>query len=227
VAQELGVPIKPEGLRWYRYPLAFLTEAADDICYGIMDLEDGYKHGMISFDEASNLLIDICNATSGNTEIKSINNIKDEREKIGYLRAKSINSLIYQVTAMFMNNEANILNGQFDQRFLDLIESNEIMNLISKISKEKLYSYRPVIQIEAAGFEVLPGLLKTFLLALQNKDKESSEKILQLIPKEYILNFQEQTYDAIMSITTYIAGMTDEFAIDTYRNLRGIQLPNC
>ncbi len=83
-----------------------------------------------------------------------------------------------------------------------------------------------MLQIEAAGFEVLPGLLDTFLFALKENKKESSKKILQLIPEEYKFDYEGQPYDAIMSITTYISGMTDKFAVDTFRNIRGIQLPN-
>ncbi|MBA4418071.1 MAG: dehydrogenase, partial [Syntrophus sp. (in: bacteria)] len=87
-------------------------------------------------------------------------------------------------------------------------------------------SHRPVLEVEAAGFQVLPGLLDSFLYAAKEPKKASSERVLRLIPKEYIFDFSKNPYEAIMSLTTYIAGMTDTFAVDTFRNLRGIQLPN-
>ncbi len=226
IAHELCIPEKKEGGRWYRHPLAFLTEAADDICYCIMDLEDGYKNGMVSFTDASKLLKDISEARSGKTDISNMGNIKDEREQMGYLRAKAINSLIYQVTEVFINNEIDILQAKFDQRLCKLIESSKVMDKIIDISISQIYSYRQVLQIEAAGFQVLPGLLDAFLGALKDSRKESSKKILQLIPEEYIFDYEKQPYESIMSITTYIAGMTDTFAVDTYRTLSGIQLPN-
>ncbi|AHF09269.1 MULTISPECIES: dGTP triphosphohydrolase [Dehalobacter] len=226
IAKDLDINIKEDGGRWYRYPLAFLTEAADDICYGVIDLEDGYKHGLISFEEASSLFIEVCKASSGDTDINNLTNILNERERIGYLRAKAVNSLIYQVTDVFIKNERDILSGKLDKQICKLIESNEVMEKIGQISSAKIYSHLPVIQIEAAGFEVLPGLLDIFLSALKENTKESSKKILQLIPEEYKFDFDKQPYDAILSITSYIAGMTDTFAVDTYRNLRGIKLPN-
>jgi dGTPase len=226
IAHELEVNEKEEGGRWYRHPLAFLTEAADDICYGIMDLEDGYKHGMITYAIASELFKEICDAPSGKTDISNIRNIKDEREKVGYLRAKAINSLIHQMATVFLDNESVILQAKFDQQLCKIIESNEVMERIINISVSQIYSHRPVIQVEAAGFQVLPGLLDVFLTALKDIKKESSKKILQLIPAEYKFDYEKEPYEAIMSITAYIAGMTDTFAVNTYRTLQGIQLPN-
>lgn len=82
------------------------------------------------------------------------------------------------------------------------------------------------MQVEAAGFRVLPGLLDIFLYALKESDNDGSKKVLQLIPDEYKLDYYEKPYEAILSIKAYVAGMTDAFAVDTYRNLTGIQLPN-
>lgn len=153
-------------------------------------------------------------------------NIKDKKEKIGYLRAKAINSLVHQISEEFIKNEEKILNGQLDKPLTDLIESNKLLKVIIKLSVDKIYSHKPVIQIEAAGFKVLPGLLHTFLSALREKDKDSSKMILKLVPDEYKFDYEDEPYKTIMSITTYIAGMTDTFAVDTYRNLKGIELPN-
>jgi len=118
------------------------------------------------------------------------------------------------------------LGYNYDLPLCENIESFDILKKILRVSKEKIYAHKQVLQIEAAGFVVIPGLLDTFLSAIAEPDKSSSKKILGLIPKEYIFDFKEKQYDSIMSITTYVAGMTDNFAIDTYRNLRGIQLPN-
>lgn len=230
VAQKLGIPEKNKDKKsmWYRHPLAFLTEAADDICYVIMDLEDGYKHNLVSYEETFELLMDICKMTADETNTDGLQNIIDERNRVGYLRAKAINSLVYQTAKVFLDKHDDILNGKYDGQLCDDTEAHCVLEAIHNISDNRIYSYMPVQQIEAAGFQVLTGLLDTFLIALvDQKSKESSKKVLNLIPEEHKVAYdEEKAYEAIMSITTYIAGMTDSFAIDTYRTLRGIQLPN-
>ena len=226
IVEGLEIPPKKEGDRWYRYPLAFLTEAADDICYTIMDLEDGYNHGLVSFEKSYNFLLAICNAKSGETSTGSLKSINDKREIIAYLRAKAINSLVHQIAKVFLEKEAEFLDGKLDIRVTDLIESSHLLNEIIELSREKIYAHKPVIQIEAAGFKVLPGLMDTFLYALKDKEKASSKMVLKLIPEEYIFDFYKEPYKSIMSITTYVASMTDTFAVDMYRNLKGIELPN-
>lgn len=226
ITKELQIPLKQDNDKWYRHPLAYLTEAADDICYGIMDLEDGYKHRLIGYDKTADLMTTICNADTGNTDAAKLNEIIDERNRIGYLRAKAINSLIHQSAKIFIENEDILLRGKLEKPISDIIESAPTLKEISDLSVSQIYSHRPVLQVEAAGFRVLPGLLDSFLCAIKDPNKHSSKKILQQIPKEYIFDFEEKSYEAIISITSYVAGMTDSFAVDMYRNLRGIQLPN-
>jgi dGTPase len=120
----------------------------------------------------------------------------------------------------------DILSGKLDTPLTDLIEAAPVLDAILELSKSKIYSHKPVIQVVAAGFQVLPGLLDTFLYALKEDQRESSWTILRLIPEEFKFSYQDDPYNAILSITTYIAGMTDTYAVDTYRNLRGIELPN-
>lgn len=125
-----------------------------------------------------------------------------------------------------MEDGEDILNGAFDEPLISKVVSTEMVKKVNNISRENIYSYDPVIQTEAAGFEVLPGLLKTFFLALSDTKKASSQKILSLIPKDLIFDFNEQKYTSIMNVTAYVAGMTDSFAVNLYRVLKGIQLPN-
>ncbi|MFW6306555.1 MAG: dGTP triphosphohydrolase [Bacillota bacterium] len=226
IAKGLNIPCKEDGDKWYRHPLAFLTEAADDICYTIMDLEDGFKHGLVSYKKTYKWLKNIANADSGETKTKSLNNIKNKRDKISYLRAKAINSLIHQIANVFIEKEKEILEGNFDKPITKVIESSKLLSDILDTSIKNIYSHNPVIQVEAAGFKVLPGLLDNFLYALKNDEKSSSKMILKLIPEEFKYKYHQNPYKAIMNITTYVAGMTDTFAVDTFRNLQGIELPN-
>lgn len=231
IAEELGIPLKEgvengSGYKWYRHPLAFLTEAADDICYNIMDLEDGYKHGLVSYEESHRLLFEVCEMGPDILKIEiNLKNIISEREKIGYLRSKAINSLIHQTAEVFSENMEGILSGQFEKALCEIIKSNETMKKIKDVSVDKIYSYKAVLQIEAAGFKVLPGLLKAFLFALIEPNKESSKKIMRLCG-DTVKKYADEPYESILAVTTYVAGMTDSFAVDTYRNLQGIDLPN-
>lgn len=227
IAQKLEIPPKSKPNMWYRHPLAFLTEAADDICYKIMDLEDGYKHNLVSYDETCELLMHICEMTPDMTNIDGLANIKDNRNRIGFLRAKAINSLVYQIADAFIKRHRDILAGKYDASLCEYIQAKPVLEKIDDMSRNEIYSHRPVQQIEAAGFQVLPGLLDAFLTALvDRKNKASSKKVLSLIPEEHKFTYEENHYEAILSITTYVAGMTDTFAINTYRTLQGIQLPN-
>lgn len=191
-----------------------------------MDFEDGYKNGLVSYEEVSNNFEEICSFTKDREDLHNKNKIFDERERVGFLRSKAINSLIHQVTDVFCDNEKDIRETKFDKNLLKNIKAKDIVDKIKEISEEKIYTYKPVIQVEAAGYKVLPGLLETFLNAIKEKKKNGNDKILQLVPDEFKFDYDTNTYNAIMGITMYISGMTDHYAVDTYRNLQGIELPN-
>ncbi|MFH0843713.1 MAG: dNTP triphosphohydrolase [Bacteroidota bacterium] len=219
---------------WFRHPLAFLNEAADDICNAIIDFEDGYKHGIISYETVVNLFKQIA-SDYDKSSFKNLDRIINKHDKVGYLRSKAINSLIFQSYEVFIKNEGKILSCDFDVTLFSKIKSINTIEKILELSKERIYSYPPILQIEAAGFKVLPGLLDTLLTALAEKSntsklnpecKKSASKVLKLIPNLYVLDYKKNQYDSILSIVGYIAGMTDNFAIDLYRNLSGIQIPN-
>jgi dGTPase len=232
VAKVLGIK-KKNGNAWYRHPLAFLNEAADDICYTIIDFEDGYKHGLIDYDTIEDFFLKI--ALDNSESITGLTKIKNNDDKVGLLRSKAINSLVNQVADIFTEKEKDILNNDYDSALCSSIKSHKLLDEILEISKNEIYSNRSVLQIETAGFKVIPGLLDLFLTALKEKGdaainndkcKKSASKVLKLIPNHYILDYNKNQYDSILSIVSYIAGMTDNFAIDLYKNLSGIQIPN-
>lgn len=225
IAKELEIPTRGSKA-WARHPLAFLTEAADDICYTIVDLEDGYRHHLVNYDEVSELLYEIASVHMSEVDRDNLNKLKRPQYRIGFLRAKAINSLICQVVKEFSSNLEQLLEGTYDSSLTDEIESTQALTEVREVSKKFIYSHRTILQIEAAGFQVIPGLLDMFLSALKSPGRSSSKKILELLPDEYVWDFNASPYDAIMGITTYVAGMTDTFAVDLYRNLRGVQLPS-
>lgn len=230
IAKALEIPEKPKDRGWYRHPLAFLAEAADDICYLVMDFEDGYRLGLVSYKETSELLIQICEQQKKEGYLDGLKKIIAKDQKIGYLRAKTINSLVHQVADLFEDKDQEIRDGVFDSSLLDLVPSKKELEQIRTLSIAKIYSHRPVAQIESAGYDVLGGLLGVFLEATVLKpESKKSEKIRSLVPTQFLDKEKKpftDKYKTIMNITEYISCMTDTFAIDTYRILTGISLPN-
>ncbi len=214
---------------WARHPLAFLVEAADDICYHIIDLEDGCRLGWVPFEEARDLLAGIL----GDTYLpEKLEDTKDDNDKIAYLRALAINKLIEQCTEVFLANEAAMLSGDFDKALMDLVPAKKVLRRIIDVSVAKIYRSKLVLETEAVGHTVLEGLMEAFVKAAldQKGAKESSKKnitVFRLLP----INYQEQIiatgslYEISRIVIDFISGMTDRFAINLYRKLTGITLP--
>ncbi len=218
-----------------RHPIAFLVEASDDICYRIMDFEDGIRIGLINFSEGEDLLKKF---VEKDFDAKKYNAIKDKREKIGYLRAKAINNLIGECAEIFLDNERNILNGKFDRPLTDKIRLKNVLDTIEKISVEKVYKSRNVIQIEVAGFRVVGGLLDMFIDAVNDlneyrdkkklrKEKPLSSNLIDLLPVQFLTGGkpEEDLYERILQVCEFVAGMTDSYAVMLYKRLQGIELP--
>lgn len=225
IAAELKITQpNPKEYRWVRHPLAFLAEAADDICNTIIDYEDGYKSGIISFKSLHALFSAIAKNSYPEINMAGLKKIKCDREKAGYLRSKAIYSLTMKTVELFQTHENEFLAGTFKECLSNHFKQYDSWKTIRKESMEKLYNNQQVLVKEIAGFEVIPGLLKTFLSASKDPKTTKHQKILKLLPSEFNKNFEELQYEAIMDITTYVCGMTDGFAVDTYRKLTGMEI---
>ncbi len=230
IAENLGILEEHPGQAWVRHPLAFLTEAADDICYRILDLEDGFKLGLIDYRTAESLLTTVIETSNGFVSADSLSKINDNRQKVGYLRAKSIYTLVLQAAAEFCNSELEIAEGKYSRPLLESAAASSALYEIKRVSIEQVYSHTPVVQVEAAGFEILSGLLDVFLnAALIAPHTEKSKKILSLVPPEYSDQNKPpdtEQYQVAMNIVEFVSCMTDTYAIDLFRILKGISLPN-
>jgi dGTPase len=211
---------------WSRHPLSFLVEAADDICYRIMDLEDGFRLGLLSFDYTESLLKPLVTSRLNSYEGRSRN------DKIGYLRAKAINDTVVQLADVFIENEEKILKGNFEQDLISVIDSGEQLELIKKISVNEIYSYRSVVEREAAGYEVLGGLLDAFIGAVNETyigtPSWKSKNLMKLLPKQFLGKNgrpDDDLYFRLLKITDFVSGMTDSYAVSLYRKIKGISLP--
>ncbi len=230
IADQTGL-IGFEPYSWCRHPLAFLVEAADDICYHLIDLEDGCRLGLVSYDQTVELLADIL---QDKFKPEKLEKIDANNERIGILRAMAVGQLIDECCELFLAEEQNMLNGAFDTSLTDVIPSAKVLQQVIKISVEKIYRSRHVMETEAAGFEVLPGLLHEFTHAAinfttQTKCAKKDEAILRLLPGEIMLditNAKSDSYAVLMNCIDFISGMTDRHAISLYRKIKGISLPN-
>jgi dGTPase len=227
IATELGLLRKSSesGVFFHRHPLAFLVEAADDICYRIVDFEDGCKLGLIPAAEGKKLLKDLLEEPEG--KVSRIH-FSDWREEIGFLRAKIIGKLIAEASEIFLLEEEAILDGRFDKALIGELNCKPALDEIKKLSIQKIYQNRPVLEIEAAGFEVLGGLLDVFLNAVFYPQSRRNQKMLDLIPDQFIglgRKISTSDYEKILNITDFISGLTDQAAITLYRKIKGISLP--
>lgn len=224
-AENLGLIPSSES-SWCRHPLTFLVEAADDICYNIIDLEDGCRLGLISFSDTVELLASILKA---DFKPEKLNRIAGQNEKIGVLRAMAINKLVDECTSIFIAHETDILTGKFDVALTDQCSLKKELDIISKLSVEKIYRARHVVEIEASGHAVLPGLMEEFSQAgvcvMQNFKSRKYQNLAMLLPEEIpeaIKTQPENTYHMLRLIVDFVSGLTDKHALSLYRKVKGV-----
>jgi len=234
VAEKLNMIREYDGnhLIYKRHPFVYLVEAADDICYSIIDYEDAHRLGIFSTEYVIDTFLKIIRLKKDeNIESvhKTLASVQDNNEKIAYLRAKSINYLTLKCAEIFIRNKELILDGSFNG---DLITSDpetaDVMKEISQQSVSKIYNYPSVVKIELAGFRIMAGLIEEFVeAALRDSEKRDKrhKKILELLPSQYMFKETDSPYEKVMSVIDFTSGMTDLFALKLYRNLRGIEMP--
>ncbi|HDR50359.1 MAG TPA: deoxyguanosinetriphosphate triphosphohydrolase [Mariniphaga anaerophila] len=231
IANELKIPEKMEGqLFFQRYPLVYLVEAADDICYQIMDLEDAYKLGILSYERVKELFLNFYDSTEDKKALKSIEEtlkrVSDKNEQISYLRAGVIGKLIHESMRIFEENYESVLTGSFSKSLVGSLQNRQeaAMRQVKEISYSEVYAHRTVVEIEIAGFKIIGTLLEEFVGAVVHSENKYNQKILSLLPEQYRPQ-SESMYHKIQSAVDFISGMTDVFALDLYRKLKGISLP--
>lgn len=226
LAKELGLlkdPLSPTGFK--RHPLVYLVEAADDICYNIIDLEDAHRLGILTYEEVEQLLLPLCRDKKLQDRLQSLDDLDS---RISLLRAKAINTLIQACATVFVDHQSLVLAGEFDSSLVDAIDSDlqRAMQRIVSVSVEKIYNAPSVIQIEVAGYKVMSGLLEEFIPAYLSDDKSSyDKKLLALMPKQFYTQ-DHSIYRRIRSVLDFVSGMTDLYAVELYRKIKGISFPS-
>ncbi|GAA6618810.1 deoxyguanosinetriphosphate triphosphohydrolase [Scytonema sp. NUACC26] len=217
VAETVGLIRRHDNVAWWsRHPLTFLMEAADDICYSIVDVEDSHRMGYISFALAKELLNEIA-------QIDFQDNAESDAEKVKYMRATAINKLVQEAAIIFLENEQDILSGKFDQHLLSLSTYAKHLDVIAETTSNNVFHHPNVISIRIAGYEVLGKLFSEFVDAVLEKTQKG-KFVYHLLPKEDRPTSEEDTYHKILRVTDYISGMTDSYATSLFQQLSSISL---
>ena len=227
IAQELGIKkIRgAEGERYARYPLVYLVEAADDICYQIMDIEDAHKLKILTTEETKTLLLSFFDEEKQKAATERLATLDDINEQIVYLRSIVIGLLENECVRVFVDNEEAILQGQFEGSLIEHISTTpqEAYKQCVKTAVAKIYHAQMVVDIEIAGHKVITQLLDLMLDAVTHTDRTYSKILINRVSSQYDIK-AATLYERILAVLDYISGMTDVFALDLYRKINGMSL---
>ncbi|MFW9600729.1 MAG: dGTP triphosphohydrolase [Prevotella sp.] len=231
IADELGLICKSnngEPLKYARHPLVYLVEAADDICYEIMDIEDSHKLKILSFQETFDLLIGFFDEDTKASIQKRMeeDGVTDDNEKVVYLRACVIGKLENECVKTFVQHEEEILNGTFNGSLIDNISpiQREAYKVCEKVSYKKIYHSKPVLDIELSGYKIMETLMDVFIGAAINPNRFYSQQLIRRVSSQYDIH-SDNLETRIMAVIDYISGMTDIYALDIYQKINGMSLP--
>lgn len=231
IADELGmIRLSADGepLRYARHPLVYLVEAADDICYEIMDIEDAHKLRILSFDETMKLLLGFFDEAHRQKIMQRITDegITDNNEKVVYMRACAIGLLESECARTFVENEQAILDGEFVGSLIDHVSLlvRDAYKHCTNVSFERIYNSKPVLDVELSGYKIMETLMETLTEAAVSPEKFHSEQLRKRFSNQYDINSNDFE-TRIMAVIDFISGMTDIFALDIYQKIQGISLP--
>ncbi len=226
IANELGLIKRgnEDGVSYCRHPLVYLVEAADDICYTIIDFEDGINLGLIQEEFALEYLI---NLVRDSIQTKTYNSLKSTQDRLSYLRALAINTLINEAVEVFMKHETAILNGEFSKALLDHSKYEAQIDDIIALSVKNVYQSSEVIDKEIVGYKVINELLGIFTKSVINHLKGDISNFDKLILKVLEPNVDLETdniYERLLSVCFYVSKMSDSNAMLSYQKLKGNHL---
>lgn len=231
IADDLGLIRKsPEGgpLRYVRHPLAFLMEAADDICYEIMDIEDSHKLKLLSHQETIDLLLGFFDEEARAQMFERINDegVTDANEQVVYLRARVVGLLENECVKAFAEHEEDILAGEFEGSLIKHISDTPRQAYMhcQEVSKKKIYQSRVVLDVELSGYKIMETLMQSLVSAALNPEKYHSQQLINRFSSQYDIHSSDLE-TRIMAVIDYISGMTDVYSLDIYQKICGISLP--
>lgn len=231
IADELGIVCadsSDDTLRYARHPLVYLMEAADDICYEIMDIEDAHKLKLLSFGETEELLLSFFD-DEARIDIRNRireEDVEDENERVVYMRACAVGKLEHECVRAFVEHEQEILAGTFEGSLIDHIsaEQRDAYKRCADVSKCKIYRSKTVTDVELSGYKIMETLMEAFVGAAVCPDTFHSKQLIRRVSSQYDIH-SDNLETRIMAVIDYISGMTDVYALDIYQKINGISLP--
>lgn len=231
IADDLGIIRKSADgcpAEYARHPLVYLVEAADDICYEIMDIEDAHKLKIVTYEETKRLFLDFFDEMGQNHIMQRIHDeeITDDNEKVIYMRACVINALERACVDASMRHEDEIMRGEFSGSLIDSIDDRLVKayHNCTELSKKRIYKSKPVLDVELSGFKIMDSLMEVMTEAAVNPQRFYSRQLISRVSSQYDISAPDLE-TRIMAVIDYISGMTDVYALDIYQKINGISLP--
>lgn len=231
IAADLGILRKSADgapLAYVRHPLVYLVEAADDICYEIMDIEDAHKLRILSFEETAGLFLDFFDQPTRTKILRRIvdEGITDNNEKVVYMRACVIGRLEAECARVFVEHEAEILQGAFEGSLMQHVDADvaKAYEACTRLSVNRIYNSKPVLDVELSGYKIMETLMESLIEAAVSPEKYHSEQLRKRFSSQYDINSGDFE-TRVMAVIDFISGMTDIFALDIYQKINGISLP--
>lgn len=231
IADEMGIKRiseEDEAVKYARHPLVYLVEAADDICYEIMDIEDSHKLKILSFEETERLLLGFFDETAQNRIRERIaeEQLTDDNEKVVYMRARVIGLLEKECVNAFVRHEDEILDGTFTGCLIDRISElpKTAYRNCEEVSKIKIYRSKPVLDVELSGYKIMETLMEQMIEAAVYPERYYSQQLIGRVSSQYDIDSTDLE-TRIIAVLDYISGMTDIYALDIYQKINGISLP--
>ena len=225
IAGEMGL-IRLEEDRYCRHPLVYIVEAADDICYQIMDIEDGHKLRIIGTDETIDLLMGFFTDERRAHLREHMDRVADPNEKIAYLRSCIVGLLVEQCAAAFAAHEDEIMEGRFEGSLIDCVDplSASAYQACSALAQERLYRAGYVVDVDLAGNRIINLLLEKLIEAVMHPERNYSQLLMNKFPQQYDVH-APTLFEQVQAVLDHISAMTDVYALNLYRQLDGISIP--
>mgnify|MGYP002623006432 FL=1 len=228
VVEECGIPRIDDGhLVYARHPLSYMMEAADDICYLVLDMEDAHKRGIISTESIEQCFLSFFDPEKDKQffahKDKAYGEVSDTNERMAFLRATLINKLVNCVSDIFVKHFEAIMEGRFEKSLISHLPEFEknALEFCRAESVKHIYRHPTVVKIELTGFNVIGTLMENFTDAVLNPNTPYNKKLLSLVPEQFKVE-TDDTYTKLQSVIDFISNMTDLYAVQLYKDLRGI-----
>ena len=230
IAEALGIPcLENDGFRvkYVRHPLAYFVEAADDICYEIMDIEDAHKLRLLSTEQTMELFLNFFEGDLRRQIADAHPDVTDPNERVIYLRARVINAIEQECVKVFLDHEEEIMNGTFESSLVKNMSPHmrKAFDQCVSIACKQIYKDKKVLDVELAGYKIIYELLDLYTEAILSLDNTYSKLLLDGVPSQYQVRSPKVT-ERLQGILDYITGMTDVYALDLYRKINGQLLPS-